>query len=1055
MEGGGNNFGRGRGRGRGGEGRGQHQGQGGRGRGNYRIQPNQGGGRGRGDAPPPSRGPPGQPPVQANQPPPQHAWISRPPGPRQSGPIPGGPSGGGAGARTGRPWGPSAAPNVTPVQPQHLAKSGPPPAGPSSGGTGSWTGRPWGPSAAPTATPVQPRPQAQPPHLAQATHQPSADAIDLKTLKITEEKPQESQIKVMSRPDRGGKLAVRSINLLVNHFPVKFNSESIIMHYDVDVKPSGDNGSSKKKLRKSEMALIKNKLFSEHDEFSTALLKTVYDAEKNIFSSVRLPTGVFTVEIPEDEEVRRGLYTFTIKLVNELKLSKLKDYLSGNYSSVPRNILQGMDLVMKDNPSRKRIGVGRSFYSHNYRPQDDLKCGVAAHRGFQQSLKPTSLGLALCLDYSVIAFRKKCSVIEFLSENVRGFKGVGDVKRLIGDVNGALIGLKVRVNHRRTKQKYTIAGLTQKDAHDIYFDLIDPEGLRPPTRTALVDYFREKWGKDIVHKNIPCLELGNPRKPNAVPMEFCELVEGQRYPKEDLDRNAAVWLKNLSLPKPGERRTTINDMVRADDGPIGDIVGNFGMEIVPEMSSVRGRIIHPPKLRLGGAEQVGVDAEKCQWNLLGKSLVQGKPIDRWALIDFTEGDKYNWLDVGPFVDTLIKRFHQLKIKMKEPLVYRYTRMQEFSSVQRLENLLNNVVQESARVDKEKLQLIVCVMSKRDDGYKLLKWVSETKLGVITQCCLSSTVNNEKGWDQTYANLCLKINAKLGGNNFELLKEPSNSRSDEHIMFIGADVNHPAASNSLCPSIAAVVGTVNWPAANRYAARMGPQAHRCEKIENFGAMCLDLVKAYARANNNVRPKRIVLFRDGVSEGQFEMVLGQEFLDLKLAICDESYNPRITVVVAQKRHQTRLFVQNERDGGRTGNVPPGTVVDTDIVSPRDFDFYLCSHYGGIGTSKPTHYYVLWDENGFTSDGLQKLIYDMCFTFARCTKPVSLVPPVYYADLVAYRGRMFQEVLLGTRSYGLGSSRASSSSSGSPPSSGDASFNQSFYDLHESLKDVMFFV
>ncbi|PIN22712.1 hypothetical protein CDL12_04566 [Handroanthus impetiginosus] len=175
----------------------------------------------------------------------------------------------------------------------------------------------------------------------------------------------------------------------------------------------------------------------------------------------------------------------------------------------------------------------------------------------------------------------------------------------------------------------------------------------------------------------------------------------------------------------------------------------------------------------------------------------------------------------------------------------------------------------------------------------------------------------------------------------------------------------------------------------------------------------------------------------------MVLSEELFDLKKALhnYDSHYNPAITIVVAQKRHQTRLFVENRNDGGSTGNVPPGTVVDTDIIHPRDFDFYLCSHYGGLGTSKPTHYYVLWDENGFSSDELQKLIYDMCFTFARCTKPVSLVPPVYYADLVAYRGRMFQEVVMDTQYRGASSSTAS--------------FNQSFYNLHSDLENVMFFV
>ncbi|KAL3616747.1 Protein argonaute-2 [Castilleja foliolosa] len=988
------------GRGRGAEGRGYDQGgrgRGGEGRGSYQNQ----GGRGRGFDAPPAGGSQQQPwvnrpPVQVNQPPPQQAWGNRLPTPQQ--------------------------------------QSGPMTAGPSTSKPGAWTGRPWGPSTPPTV--VQPKPQPPP----QAAHPPSADDIDLGPLKISEEKLQDNQIEVIRRPDRGGTMAIRSIRLLVNHFPVRFNAQSTILHYDVDVKPSNENGLSKKKLRKSEMSLIKDKLFSENDQLKAcALLKTVYDSEKSIYSAVPLPTGTFHVEIQDGEDVKRGSYTFTIKFVNELKLSKLHDYLSGNCSSIPRDILQGMDLVMKDNPSRRRIGMGRSFYSKQFMNDHDLGSGVAAYRGFQQSLKPTLRGLTLCLDYSVIAFRKPWPVLNFLKEHIRGFKEANDVKRFGRDVYSALKGLKVTVTHRRTKQKYIIGGLSVEDACDVYFDQIDPEGVTPPQRTSLVDYFRVKCGKNIMYPKIPCLELGrSAMKSNKVPMEFCVLVEGQRFPKENLDRNAGVFLKDLSLAKPWNRRDNINEMVRAADGPCGDVSRNFEIEVDMNMMRVTGRVIGAPQLKLGARPPVKMDAEKCQWNLLGKTFVDAKPINRWALIDFTNGDRYNSLQVDAFINNLRGRCRNLRVEMEEPLVYRATRMQDFASGNRLENLLKSVVDESGKKNKEKLQLIVCVMTKRDPGYKSLKWISETKIGVITQCCLSNPAN--KGQDQYLANLCLKINAKLGGSNFELNSPLPHFGPGDHVMFIGADVNHPAAHNKECPSIAAVVGTVNWPAANRYASRVSPQTHRCEKIVNFGSMCLDLIHTYAR-HNKVRPSRIVLFRDGVSEGQFEMVLSQEVIDFKKTVCDDNYNPSITVIVAQKRHQTRLFVENNNDGGRTGNVPPGTVVDTEIVHPHNFDFYLCSHYGGLGTSKPTHYYVLWDENRFSSDELQKLIYDMCFTYARCTKPVSLVPPVYYADLVAYRGRMFQEHLLENQP-------ASSSTA-------DPSFNKSFYELHSDLKDVMFFV
>ncbi|CBY41190.1 unnamed protein product, partial [Oikopleura dioica] len=117
----------------------------------------------------------------------------------------------------------------------------------------------------------------------------------------------------------------------------------------------------------------------------------------------------------------------------------------------------------------------------------------------------------------------------------------------------------------------------------------------------------------------------------------------------------------------------------------------------------------------------------------------------------------------------------------------------------------------------------------------------------------------------------------------------------------------------------------------------------------------------------------------------------------------YQPGISYVVVQKRHHTRLFCRQSGDKcGKSGNIPAGTTVDMGICHPTEFDFYLCSHAGIQGTSRPSHYHVLWDDNEFTADELQNLTYQLCHTYVRCTRSVSIPAPAYYAHLVAYRAR-----------------------------------------------------
>ncbi|KAG0050114.1 Protein argonaute 12, partial [Gryganskiella cystojenkinii] len=154
----------------------------------------------------------------------------------------------------------------------------------------------------------------------------------------------------------------------------------------------------------------------------------------------------------------------------------------------------------------------------------------------------------------------------------------------------------------------------------------------------------------------------------------------------------------------------------------------------------------------------------------------------------------------------------------------------------------------------------------------------------------------------------------------------------------------------------------------------------------------------------KPERILFYRDGVSEGQFSEVMQTEVPALKEAfkILERGYNPKLTFVVVQKRHHARFFPKRRDEADRSGNCQPGTVVDSGIVHPFEFDFYLQSHAGLLGTSRPAHYHVLKDENNFKADELQEITYKLCHLYARCTRTVSLVPPAYYAHVVASRAR-----------------------------------------------------
>jgi len=178
------------------------------------------------------------------------------------------------------------------------------------------------------------------------------------------------------------------------------------------------------------------------------------------------------------------------------------------------------------------------------------------------------------------------------------------------------------------------------------------------------------------------------------------------------------------------------------------------------------------------------------------------------------------------------------------------------------------------------------------------------------------------------------------------------------------------------------------------------------------MALQLINLF-KLRSNFLPDRIIYYRDGVGEGMFKEVKHREILALINAcnrvakpyspnIKTPVYRPTITMVVVQKRHHARFFPNSPQDADKSQNCPAGMVVETGITHPGEFDFYLQSQAGLQGTSRPTHYHVLHDENKFTPDSLQELTYRMCYLQGRSTRSVSIVPAVYHADLVCFRAR-----------------------------------------------------
>lgn len=168
----------------------------------------------------------------------------------------------------------------------------------------------------------------------------------------------------------------------------------------------------------------------------------------------------------------------------------------------------------------------------------------------------------------------------------------------------------------------------------------------------------------------------------------------------------------------------------------------------------------------------------------------------------------------------------------------------------------------------------------------------------------------------------KINLKLQGTNHVLENSEYGILDRVPTMVVGIDVTHPPPGAEGTPSVAAVVASCDrylsqWPVDLRI------NKSRQEMVAMLREMLMTRLEHYKEKNDKQLPENILIYRDGVGEGQYKIVLEEELPRLRDAcrrLYGEDYvegvRPRISLIVVGKRHHTRFYKTTP-----TGYILPG--------------------------------------------------------------------------------------------------------------------------------------
>lgn len=369
-----------------------------------------------------------------------------------------------------------------------------------------------------------------------------------------------------------------------------------------------------------------------------------------------------------------------------------------------------------------------------------------------------------------------------------------------------------------------------------------------------------------------------------------------------------------------------------------------------------------------------------------------------------------------------------------------------------------------------LELLFIVLPYESSAlYNYIKTLGEIKYGLRTQCVIGSKFMNPRGQPMYFANVALKVNLKVGGHNHLVEQDRLSFIADDKTMLVGIDVTHPSpGSSASAPSVATMVASIDkhlgqWPGVLRI------QGARQEMVADIKDMFKSRLTMWRQMGRHASlPDNILVYRDGVSEGQYQLVLDNELAQMREA-CTEMYPadlqkknlPRITLVVVGKRHHTRFYPCSAEDGDRNGNCRQGTVVDRGVTEEGSWDCFLQSHSVIQGTGRPAHYYVILDEifrsrskflrqpSEHAANELEKVTQALCYVFGRATKAVSICTPAYYADILCERARRYLADVF------EGSDTASTVGEGSSTAGGSVDRNDARAKIIAKLENTMYYI
>ncbi|KAJ8091756.1 hypothetical protein PM082_020991 [Marasmius tenuissimus] len=873
------------------------------------------------------------------------------------------------------------------------------------------------------------------------------------------------------------------ITLRANFFAVKVPRNCVVYDYQVSVSPEAG-------VRRVRSRILR--LLEARPLFAPYVNHIAHDGSQRLVSSRQLSQPL-SVEVPFLEEgetsPRRDARTYTVSIgfVRSLDTNDLTKYMKGQpdfrkYDPAP--LIGALNLVLQRRAAQTGIRIGQDrdnnkndrnkyFFPLNSRTHR-LGPGLVAIQGYYASVRPTYKELMVNVNVCMAAFIDlPGNMVDALLAFNRGSQGAMPTLP-----PGLVRSIKVTTQYLGYKKRTKVYAIGTTSARNTFF--------RHETlgRISVENYFKNQYPHiQLRHAtDVPVIDIRGPKSRTAVyvPAELCMIEPGQVYREKLSSLETREMIRVACNPPTFNAESIVGDgFTKLGLSPPSAPATSFGISVSNDMAVIPARELPPPRLQYGTQP---VNANNGSWNITGNLVfTRAASVKSWWILVVRDG---NISQLVPLKQDLIPLRNEFNEKLKtkglqmpttlprlfdtEPLPPASredpTRRQAITIIR---NTLADEIKKARASNAPKPDFILVLLANTDNFiYPAIKKICDSELGINTlHLQLEKAMNpvaNKR--DQYLSNVALKVNTKLGGVNHQLDPRAMDWLRKKKTMMVGIDVTHRGpGSKDGTPSIAAVVANVDedfvqFPASMRI---QGTHEIR-EMVLELRDMMVERLLAFEKRSGSL-PERIIVFRDGVSEGQYDTVISQELKQILEAFKrfntsdrKKPYRPKISIIICGKRHHARFYPTNVAYAAQNGNTRPGTVVDKGVTGVFDFDFYLQAHAGLQGTVRPTHYVVIYDETKFGADEIQQGTHHTSYLYARATRAVSLVPPAYYADLACERGRCYlNDFLVGNESDRGSSAGGRSDKEAERQRVFEAAQQAWGHGVNPSLRDTMFYI